>query len=57
MASARTSDGKAMSTSRTRMITVSTNEPQKAAKAPSRPPTTSPITLTANAISSELRPP
>ena len=57
MASARTSDGKAIRTSRTRMITVSVNEPQNAAKAPSRPPTTSPMTFTANAISSELRPP
>ena len=57
MASARTSDGNAISTSRTRMITVSVNDPQNAAKAPSRPPTTSPMMFTAKAISSELRPP
>ena len=38
MASASTSDGKAISTSSTRMITVSTNEPQNAAKAPEQAP-------------------
>ena len=57
MASARTSEGKAISTSSTRIVAVSTNDPQNAAKAPSRPPSTSPMMLTANAISSELRPP